>query len=375
MGSASSSTTVRKVHDRRDRARFVDLPVRLHRGTPGFVAPLRMTELETLDPDRNPFYTHARIEMFLAERDGVPVGRIAVIDNDRHNSLHSDNLAFFGFFEAADESAADALLDTAERSARAMGRDALRGPVNPSMNDSAGLQIDAFDRPPFVMMPWNPPSYQAWIERHDFAKVKDLHAWMVDRSLGIPERFQRLARRARERTGAVVREVEVRKWDAELAIVQRIYEEAWERNWGEVAYTDDEFAHLAQSLKMIVDPAIALFLEFDGEVAGIALGLPDLNQVLARFDGRLFPFGIVPLLRRKRIIDQIRLAILGVLPRYRNRGFELILIDEVWRRGVAAGYQRAEMSWILEDNQKIAKAISAVGGEIYKTYRLYQKAL
>jgi GNAT superfamily N-acetyltransferase len=198
---------------------------------------------------------------------------------------------------------------------------------------------------------------------------------MVDRSLGIPERFQRLARRARERTGAVVREVEVRKWDAELAIVQRIYEEAWERNWGEVAYTDDEFAHLAQSLKMIVDPAIALFLEFDGEVAGIALGLPDLNQVLARFDGRLFPFGIVPLLRRKRIIDQIRLAILGVLPRYRNRGFELILIDEVWRRGVAAGYQRAEMSWILEDNQKIAKAISAVGGEIYKTYRLYQKAL
>jgi len=375
MGSASSSTTVRPIHDPRDRARFVDLPVRLHRGTPGFVVPLRITELETLDPDRNPFYTHARIAMFLAERDGVPVGRIAVIDNDRHNSLHRDNLAFFGFFEAADESAADALLDTAERSARAMGRDALRGPVNPSMNDSAGLQIDAFDRPPFVMMPWNPPSYQTWIERHDFAKVKDLHAWMVDRSLGIPERFQRLARRARERTGAVVREVEVRKWDAELAIVQRIYEEAWERNWGEVAYTDDEFAHLAQSLKMIVDPAIALFLEFDGEVAGIALGLPDLNQVLARFDGRLFPFGIVPLLRRKRIIDQIRLAILGVLPRYRNRGFELILIDEVWRRGVAAGYQRAEMSWILEDNQKIAKAISAVGGEIYKTYRLYQKAL
>ncbi|MEX2502730.1 MAG: hypothetical protein WD336_10155 [Trueperaceae bacterium] len=366
---------VRPVQSRRDLGSFVDLPVRLHRGTPGFVAPLRMTELETLDPNRNPFFRHARVETFLAERDGRPVGRVAVIDDDLHNERHGDDLAFFGFFDAADAEAAGALLATAEDRARALGRSLLRGPANPSMNDSAGLQIDAFERPPFVMMPWNPPSYRPWIEAHGFAKIKDLHAWTADEANGIPERFGRLAARASQRSGAVVRELRTDRWDEELATVQRIYTEAWEQNWGQVSYTDAEFAHLAASLKMIVDPRIALFVETGGEVVGVCLGLPDLNQVLARFHGRLVPFGVVPLLRRKAIIDQLRLAILGVLPAYRNRGLELVLIHEVWTRGVAAGYHRAELSWILEDNEPIAKGLRALGAEITKTYRLYQKPL
>lgn len=289
--------------------------------------------------------------------------------------MHDENVAFFGFFEAEEASAAHALLDHAEAGARAMGRSALRGPVNPSMNDSAGLQIDAFDRPPFVMMPWNPPSYPAWLEAHGFTKVKDLLALMAEEDKGIPERFARLARRARERSGVTVREVRLRDWDAELAAVQRIYREAWERNWGEVAYTDDEFAHLAETLKLILDPRVALLAELDGETVGVCLGLPDLNQVLARFRGRIVPFGILPLARRRALIDQIRLAILGVLPPYRNRGLELVLIEEVWRRGVAAGYHRAELSWILEDNEPILKGIRALGGEEYKRYRLYQKPL
>lgn len=367
---------VRTTDTRRDLGRFVDLPVRLHRGRSGFVAPLRMTELETLDPRRNPFFEHASVETWLAERDGRVVGRVAVIDDDRHAAFHpGDDVMFFGFFDAADADVAAALLDVVDERAAAHGKSAVRGPINPSMNDSSGLQIDAFERPPFVMMPWSPPEYRAWIEAHGYEKIKDLHAWMADEEKGIPERFGRLARRARERTGAVVREVRMSDWRDELATVQRIYTEAWERNWGQVPYTDAEFAHLAETLKLIVDPRIALFLELDDEVVGVALGLPDLNQVLARFDGRIVPFGIVPLLRRKAIVDQIRLAILGVLPTHRNRGLELILIDEVWNRGVAAGYHRAELSWILEDNEPIAKGLRALGAEIYKTYRLYQKAV
>ncbi len=369
------SVSVRPVRSRRDRATFVDLPVRLHRGTPGFVAPLRMQELETLDPNRNPFFEHARIEAFLAERNGRPVGRVALIDDDLHNRHHDDDLAFFGFFDAADGEVAKALLDTVERRARDLGRSLLRGPANPSMNDSSGLQIDAFDRPPFVMMPWNPPDYPAWVEDHGFAKVKDMYAWLARSEEGIPERFVRLAERARTRSGAVVRELRMDRFDEELATVQRIYTEAWEKNWGQVPYTDAEFAHLAESLKMILDPRIALFLELDGEVVGVCLGLPDLNQVLAKFHGRLIPFGIVPLLRRRAIVDQLRLAILGVLPRWRNRGLELVLIHEVWTRGEVAGYRKAELSWILEDNEPINKGLRALGARTYKTYRMYQKPL
>lgn len=371
----AAEVRVRAVQGRRDRGRFVDLPLRLHRGTPGFVAPLRIDELETIDPARNPFFEHSTLEPFLAERDGRVVGRIALIDPRRHNELHGGNLAFFGFFEAEDRAAAQALLDHVEAGARTLGRSGLRGPINPSMNDSAGLQITAFERPPFLMMPWNPPTYPGWIEAHGFAKVKDLLALMAEEDKGVPERFARLAQRARERSGVVVREVRMDDWDAELDAVKRIYREAWERNWGEVAYTDAEFAHLADTLKLVLDPRVALLAELDGETVGVALGLPDLNQVLARFDGRIVPFGIVPLLRRRAIIDQIRLAILGVLPRFRNRGLELVLIEEVWRRGTAAGYHRAELSWILEDNEPILKGIRALGGEEYKRYRLYQKAL
>jgi len=251
----------------------------------------------------------------------------------------------------------------------------VRGPVNPSLNDSAGLQLDGYDDAPYIMMPWSPPTYPGWVEAQGYGKVKDLHAWMAHESKGIPERFSRLARRAKERSGAVIREVDVKNWDAELARVQAIYSEAWERNWGQVPYTDAEFAHLAATLKLVLDPRIALFLELDGEIAGLALGLPDLNQVLAKFEGRILPRGIVPLLRRRAIIDQLRLVILGVLPRFRNRGLELVLIDEVWRRGVRAGYQRAELSWILEDNEGIAKGLRAVGAEVTKRYRIYQKAI
>ncbi|MDZ7800595.1 MAG: hypothetical protein U5K81_07375 [Trueperaceae bacterium] len=368
-------TTVRRAEGRRDRARFLDLPVRLHRGTPGFVAPLRMAERETLDETRNPFFEHARMDLFLAERSGRPVGRVAVIDDDLHNRIHGDDLAFFGFFEAEDEEVAAALLDAAEDRARALGRTALRGPANPSLNDSAGLQVDAHHLPPYVMMPWNPPSYPAWVEARGFAKVKDLCAWEARSEYGIPERFVRLAERARRRTGAVVRQVRLEDWDHELATVHRLYAQAWEDNWGQVPYTDAEFAHLADTLKMVLDPRIVLFLELDGEVVGMALALPNLNQVLARFHGRIVPFGIVPLLRRKRIIYQLRLALLGVLPPHRNRGLELVLIDEIWRRGEVAGYRQAELSWILEDNEPINKGLRLLGAEVYKTYRLYQKAL
>lgn len=373
--AGDDETVVRRAEGRRDLARFVDVPVRLHRGKPGFVAPLRIAELETLDTERNPFWHHARMEMWLAERNGRTVGRVAVVDDDLHRSTHDEDVAFFGFFEAQDAEVAAALLERVDASARSFGRSAVRGPVNPSMNDSSGLQIDAFEAPPYVMMPWNPPAYRAWVEAAGYGKAKDLYAWMVDETQGVPERFERLANRSRQRTGAVVREVDLSRWDEELATVQRIYTEAWESNWGQVAYTDAEFRHLAQTLKLILDPKIALFLEIDGEVVGVCLGLPDVNQVLARFEGRLVPFGLVPLLRRKRIIDQLRLAILGVLPPWRNRGLELVLISEVWRRGVAAGYHRAELSWILEDNEPINKGLRALGGEVYKRYRLYQKDL
>lgn len=370
-----NAPAVLAVASRRDLRRFIEFPFRHYRHDPRWVAPLLIDEWAKFDPGRHPFHQHARVQPFLALRDGKVVGRIAGIDDDLHNATHRDDLAFFGFFEATDEAAARALLEAVEAWARALGRSAVRGPANPSMNDGSGLQISGFDRDPFVMMPYNPPAYPAYVEASGYAKVKDLYAWMVDYENGLGERLLRLVDRIERRVKPVIRPVDLRHLDRELAILKRVYNEAWVQNWGFVKYTDAEFDHLAKELRLILDPEVALIAEVDGEVAGLAIGLPDANQVLKRVRGRLLPFGFVHLLNRRRLIDRIRLPILGLMPEYRRTGLELVLIREVWNRGTVKGYRQCECSWILEDNDAMNHGIEAAGGYLAKTYRLYQKTL
>ena len=370
------TSVISHVGSRRDLRRFIDYPYRKYKGDPHWVPPLRMGEWERFNPKKNPFYEHARMDLFLAERGGNVVGRIAAIDDDLHNATHGDNLAFFGFLEAADEEVARDLLDYVETWARNLGRDALRGPANPSMNDGAGFQIDAFDTDPYVMMPSNPPEYPRYVEAAGYVKAKDLYAWFFDHETSDYTRLHRLAERVKKRYEPVIRTPDIkRNFDAELGVVKHFYNEVWEHNWGFVKYTDAEFDHLAAELKLTVDPDVVIFLEMNGEMAGLALVLPDLNQVFKRMNGRLLPFGFVHYLNRKRILTQARLPILGVVPEHRRKGLELVLIDEVIKRSRAKGYMRGECSWILEDNEEMNKGIAAAGAALYKTYRIYQKPL
>ncbi len=364
-----------KVATNRDLRRFVDYVYRKYRGDPTFVPPLRMGEFDKLNPKKNPFFEHGRMTLYLAERDGDTVGRIAFIDNDAHNEQFGENLAFFGFFEAEDEEVAAALYRAVEDEARATGREVLRGPVNPTMDDGAGFQLDAFDTRPFIMMPQNPPSYPGMAEQNGYAKIKDLYAWRIDIRNGATERLERLADRVRKRYDVTVRPADMKQFKREIGLLKKLYTEAWEENWGQVRGTDAEFDYLANDLKLIIEPQLALFLEYKGDTVGLSITIPDLNQVLARFNGRLLPFGLVPLLNRKKIIDQGRLAILGVVQEHRHKGFDVLLIAESARRGRELGWTGGECSWVLEDNDAMNRGIEAAGGELYKTYRMYQKAL
>ena len=370
------SARVRGVGSRADLKRFINYPYQKYRNDPHWVAPLRISEWERFNPKKNPFYAHARMDLFLAERNGEVVGRVAAIDDDLHNQTHGDNLAFFGFLEAADEAVAGALLTHVETWAKDLGRSALRGPANPSMNDGAGFQIDAFDTDPYVMMPSNPPEYPQYVEHLGYHKVKDLYAWMFDHHKSDFARLHRLAERTKKRYPLTVRTPDVKRhFEEELGVVKHFYNEVWENNWGFVKYTDAEFDQLAAELKLIVDPDVVIFLEIGGEVAGLALVLPNLNQVFKKMNGRLLPFGFAHYLNRKRIISEARLPILGVVPEHRRKGLELVLIDEVIKRTRAKGYMRGECSWILEDNSEMNKGIAAAGAELYKKYRIYQKEL
>ncbi len=371
----SEGVSVVKVKSKRDKARFIAFPYTFYQNDPHWVPPLRVAEQERFDPRKNPFYQHAVVELFLAQRGGRVVGRVAAIDDDNHNATHGDNLAFFGFFEAVDEAVAAALFGTVEAWARIRGRSTLRGPANPSMNDSSGFQLDAYDTDPYLMMPSNPPSYPRYAEAAGYEKAKDLYAWFFDHRSADMERLARLAARVEKRYRPTVRTADIKRFDDELGIVKRLYNGAWEDNWGFVKYTGAEFDALGRELKFIVDPDIIVFLELDGEVVGLSLALPDANQVFKKMKGRLLPFGWIHYLRRKSLVDQARLPIVGVVKEHRNKGFELVLMYETLRRARAKGYMQGEASWILEDNDGINKSIAAAGATLYKTYRLYQKSL
>ncbi|MAZ53826.1 MAG: N-acetyltransferase [Trueperaceae bacterium] len=349
-------------------------PYEFYASDSAWVPPLRMTAFDTFRPNKNPFYQYGSMELYLAVRNNKVVGRIAAIENPRHNDTHGENMAFFGFFEAQDETAAQALLEITEHTARQKGRLAIRGPVNPTMDEGAGFQINAFDTTPYLMTPHSPEAYLGYMEMFGYKKTKDLYAWRYISLGGMGERLSRLAERVKKRYAVTVRPADLKNYKSEVALLRQLYNKAWEKNWGFVKMTEAELDQLANDLKLILDPNIALFAEYEGEVVCLAIALPDINLVLKRMGGRLLPFGFMHLLNRKKIINRARLPILGVLPEYRQRGFELVMIDEIAKRGQAT-YHEAECSWILEDNDPMNKGIAATGASLYKTYRIFQKAL
>lgn len=365
---------VREAVSRAAVAEFVDFPYRKYRQHPFWVPPLRMTERERFDRRKSPFLEHADMGLFLAVSDGVTVGRIAAIDDRNHEARHHDNVGTFGFFEANSEPAARALLQAAEDWVRKHGRTAVRGPLNPSLNESAGLLIDGFDDPPLVLMPYNPPEYADYLAASGYGKVKDLYAWIYDLGPDNP-RVAELAERVKRRHQVVVRPIEVGRMEEEIQNFLEIYAQAWQHNWGFVAPTPRESAHFASELKQILDPNFVLCCEVQGVRAGCIAAVPDLNQVLKGTDGRLLPWGLIRFLFRRRLIDQGRLFLLGVLPKYQGLGLLPLMVHELAQRASGRAYRRVEFSWVLEDNIDINQPAEQAGAKRYKTYRIFQKAL
>jgi GNAT superfamily N-acetyltransferase len=373
--AAQGAVTVREAARPADVRRFVELPYTFYRQSARWVPPLRRDERRRWSPRHNAFLAHAEVALWMATVDGRPAGRIAAIDDRRHDETHGEQVTWFGFFEAESDAVAQALLGAVERHARTRGRLIVRGPVNPSLNESAGLLVHGFDREPYLLMPYNPPYYQTFVERAGYRKAKDLLAWHIDLDGPLPGRIARVADRLAGRAGFTIRPVDLGAFDRDLDALQRIYAEAWRDNWGFVVPTPAEIGQLARELRPIVDPELVLFVERCGEPVAFAVTLPDLNQVLRRMRGSLWPVGVVHFLRRRAIIDQVRMLMLGVLPEVRGLGLYPVLIAESYRRAAARGYRRAELSWTLEDNDAINAGIVAAGGRHYKTYRLYEKRL
>lgn len=369
---------VRAVQGRRDLRHFIKLPWRIYAEDRNWVPPLIADLKAVLHRRKHPYHQHADSEYFLAWRKGVVVGRIAATINHRYNEFHEERTGFFGFFEVVrDEAVARALLQTAEEWVRARGMERVLGPVSFSTNEEAplGLLIDGFEHAPILMTSHNPPWYAALIEGGGYAKARDLVAIKLQHSNDPPERLVRGVERLEKREGITVRPFEVRRFREEIETIKSIYNSSWERNWGFVPMTDAEFEHTAKQFRPILDPSLCLIAEVAGKPVGFSLVLPDYNQALWHLNGRLFPLGILKLLWYRRKIDRVRILTLGLIPGYRRRGLDAMMYLRIFQAAARGGYDWGEASWILEDNWEIRRGMERCGGEVYKTYRIYEKGL
>jgi GNAT superfamily N-acetyltransferase len=371
----------------REVLEFIQFPWQVYRNDRYWVPPLISERRTFLDRSKNPFFQHARGEYFLARRDGKLVGTIGAFTNDRYNEFQGVNTGFFGFFEVLDDpEAAKALLNTAEAWARQAGHKAILGPAQFSTNDEVGLLVDGYEDAPRILMTYNPARYRSYLESAGYTKAMDLLAYQVPLSRfsgrdGFPPKLLRVTEKVRQRGKLIVRRLNMKDFDREVDRVKKVYNTSWERNWGFVPMTDPEFDHMGKQLKSIIDPELVVIVEADGEMVGFGLTLPDLSEPLRMAYPRPeIPEALTMLKllwnwKVRRRVKWIRVFALGVLPEFRGQGVDALMYLETAKSGIRRGYQMAEMSWILENNMMMNRGIRFMGGEVYKTYRVYEKRL
>ncbi len=362
-----------------DIEQFIRFPFALYRGTPHWVPPLLMERRAFMDPRKNPVFEYARVQPFLARRDGRVAGTICAVRNDRYNEYHPEDaqVGFFGLFECGDDpEAARALFDAAGAWLAREGRSVMRGPVNLTTNDVLGLLIEGFDDDPALLMPYNLPYMQRLFEDAGFTKSKDLLSFELrSEQCRDGQILEKIAQRILARGRCTIRPIDLKHFRDEIEFVRRCYNEAWKDNWGFVPWTDREMEFMAKELKPLVDPRMALVGLVDGKPAGISISVPDANQAMKPLNGHLFPFGIVRLLWKLKVkgCNRLRVAALGVLPEHRRLGLDVLFIWKTIVNGLPLGFTTSELGWILEDNEAMIGPLVNIGARPTKRFRIYDR--
>lgn len=371
---------VKTVKSKLDLVKFIKSQWNFYKDDKYFVPPVVADRIKLLSTNKNPFFKHSEIEMFMVESEGKIIGRIAAIKNDNHNLVHADKVGFFGFFECIDnQEVANLLFEEAKKWLKSKGLTHIRGPFNPSINDETGLLIDGFDDSPQILMTYNPRYYTKLIENAGLSKIKDLYAYQLHYRDYATDKMKRLQGLLREKYKVTVREVNFKnkeQFRQDIETLKEIYNKAWQPNWGAVKMTDDEFDFLAADLKPIAEQKLVFIIDVKGKPAGFHIALPDLNQVLIHNRKGSMIGAIWHMLTKKKLMNRVRIMVLGVLPEYQKLGLDAILYYESGERADKLKLNDAEASWILEDNEMMNKGLTtSMNGKVYKTYRIYEQTI
>jgi ribosomal protein S18 acetylase RimI-like enzyme len=365
------------VTTRKDRDAFIKFPWKIYEDDRAWVPPLLIERKEFLDRKRHPFYLHGDAALFLARRGEEIVGRIMASDDPNYNAVHQSNVGCFGLFESINDSeVANALFRAAKDWLRGKGRKEIMGPIDYSTNYVCGLLIDGFQHPPTLLTAHNPPYYAPLIEACGFEKVKELYAWWFSEPANAAVRLRRLASVFQRRNPVAIRKGNLKNIREESRRLREIYNEAWEKNWGFVPFTEKEIEFMTHELKPIVVPEFTLIAEIADEPVGFILCVPDINVALRQIDGRLtkfgLPIGLAKLLFYKSRTRTARLIALGVKPKYRRAGIAEMLVLRIIEDAMIKRGFTGELSLTLEDNFMINRFLAAIGATKYKTYRIYR---
>jgi hypothetical protein len=363
----------------KDLKDFIQVAFEVYRDDPAWVPPLHMEITDRLTPKKNPFFEHAEVALFTAWKDGKAVGRISAQIDHEHLRIHQDNAGFFGFFDTVDDQeVASALVAAAEEWLVSRGMTVMRGPFSLSINEETGMLVEGFDSPPTIMSPHHRSYQEALAEGAGLHKVKDCYGWKYQ-VVSAPARAQKAWETINSLPEVRFRSVHPRNLKKEVRDILDVFNDAWQHNWGFVPATDAEAKKMAADLQLILDKELSFFAEIDGQPVAICVCLPNLNEVIADFQGKLNPVTIGKLIWRLKIRGpkSARLMLLGVRTELRGKRryapLATAVIAELVRRGLKEGYDWAELGWTLEDNRLINAAIRSMGAKIYKRYRLFEK--
>lgn len=379
MAASAEQVRIVPVSDARERREFIRLPWCVYAGVPSWIPPLLIERREHLS-SRNPYFAHARCRLWLAYRGARPVGRISAQVDTLHDARYRDATGFFGMLEAEDSGETfHALLETAEAWLREQGRSRILGPFNFSINQECGMLVEGFQTPPMIMMGHARPYYAPQVLAQGYRPVKDLLAYRVAADFKTPRVMELAIAKA---AGCVrIRPLRKSNFDDDLMILKEIFEDAWAQNWGFIPFTEEEFRHVGRSLRLLVEEEFVQIAEVDGQPVAMIVVFPNVNEAIRDLDGRLFPWGWLKLWWRLKVRGPrtARVPLMGVRKRFQGEALgaalAFMLIDAVRRVGVQRGVREVELSWVLEDNLPLRTMLEAIGGEPYKRYRLYEKAL
>lgn len=381
-GLAPRRVDIRELNGSRStKADFLSVVDLVFEDDPNYVRPLDMDVGDRLDRKKNPFFDHGEMAAWVAYQGGHPVGRVSASVDQLHQQRYGDGAGFFGFFDTIDDrEVSRALLEQAAGWLRARGMTRMRGPFSLNINEESGCLVDGFDTPPVIMMPHHRPHQARLIEAAGLTKIKDLYAWTYD--IGrVPPRAQRAHDDIVAMPEVTTRTIDMREIDRDVRLIMDVYNDAWGDNWGFVQATERELKKMADDLKLIAIPEITRLTFIDGEIAAVALGLPNINELIQDARGKLFPFGAAKLLWRLKVRGPKsgRLVILGIRKKFRSvrryGGLSAFLYVQMNQAGHLLGIRHAELSWTLDDNAPINVGIKMMGARIYKTYRIFEREL